>query len=249
MIGMTGMTAMTGPPILQDMQVHSTFSDGRDAVADNVAAAELAGLHEMTCVDHVRRDTPWVPAFVEEVARAAGTTPVRLLVGVEAKLLNASGRLDLPDDLDGVDRVYVADHQVPLSDGPHRPEDVRSALDAGTLTRAEVLGALVASTAAALSCGRPVVIAHLFSVLPRLGLAERDVPQDLLASLAGAAAGAGAWIEVNERYRCPTTRTLLPFVERGVPVLCSTDSHRSDTIGRYRHCRQVRAELGLAARE
>jgi putative hydrolase len=184
---------------------------------------------------------------VDEVQRVAARTRIRLLVGVEAKILDGAGRLDLPERLDGVDRIYVADHQVPLAAGPHPPDRVRSALQTGTVTRADVLAALVVGTAAALAADRPVVIAHLFSVLPRLGLAERDVPEELLVQLAEAAAAAGARIEVNERYRCPSTRTLLPFVDRGVPVLCSTDSHRSDTIGRYEHCRQVRDELGLGA--
>ncbi len=40
--------------VRQDMHVHSTFSDGRDTIEDNVAEAERLGLLELTCVDHVR---------------------------------------------------------------------------------------------------------------------------------------------------------------------------------------------------
>ena len=46
------------------------------------------------------------------------TTTVRLRCAVEAKLLDTAGNLDLPSELEGVDAIYAADHQVPLADGP-----------------------------------------------------------------------------------------------------------------------------------
>ena len=53
----------------QDMHVHSTFSDGRDTIEDNVAEAERLGLLELTCVDHVRAGTDWVADYVAAVRR------------------------------------------------------------------------------------------------------------------------------------------------------------------------------------
>lgn len=52
-----------------DHHVHSTFSD--DAVStpeENVAAAVVAGLETLRIVDHVRRDTTWVPEYVSAIA-------------------------------------------------------------------------------------------------------------------------------------------------------------------------------------
>ena len=45
---------------LADMHVHSTFSDGRDRIEDNIAECESLGLVALGCVDHVRADTDWV---------------------------------------------------------------------------------------------------------------------------------------------------------------------------------------------
>jgi putative hydrolase len=229
----------------QDMHVHSTFSDGRDAIEDNVARAEALGLTELGCVDHVRVSTDWLPGYVAAVRHVRGTTDVRLTCSIEAKLLDTTGALDLPPDIDGVEAIFAADHQVPLDDGPNHPRDVRERLERGELTAQEVLEAIVTSTARSLDRPEPVVIAHFFSVLPKIGLDEADVPEDLLRHLASETARTGQTIEISERWRCPNARTLRPFVDSGVPIVVSTDSHRSDTIGQYDYCTAVVAELGL----
>ena len=106
------------------------------------------GVRRMTCVDHVRESTEWVPEFVTGVAEARDDTDVELLCGIEAKLLDISGRLDLPpaEMIEGVDRVYAADHQVPMADGPHHPNEIRDRIADGDLDPVEVLEAIVDST-------------------------------------------------------------------------------------------------------
>jgi len=234
----------------QDMHVHSTFSDGHDSLAANVAEAEALGLAELGCVDHVRVDSDWVADYGAAVAQAQAETAVTLTCGVEAKLLDTSGRLDLPQALPGVDLVYVADHQMPCADGPRHPRELREQIAAGDLSAEAVLESLVTATANSLE-RRPhgqVVIAHLFSILPKMGIDEADVPPQLLDALAAAAAATGARIEISERWRCPSAATLRPFLARGVPVLLSTDSHRREAIGRYDYVLTVLDELsGRAA--
>ena len=238
---------MPDRPILQDMHVHSTFSDGRNSIAENVAEAERLGLAELTCVDHVRESTDWVAAYVAAVEQARRHTALTLHCAVEAKILDTAGRLDLPPDLRGVDAIYAADHQVPTAAGPRDPAAVRALIADGTVTADAAVEALVAATAAAVRRYDHVVIAHLFSVLPKLGLAEDDVPLALVDELAAAAAERGARIEVDERWRCPSARTLRPFLARGVPLLLSTDSHRRETIGRFAYCLDVVRELEATA--
>jgi putative hydrolase len=231
----------------QDMHVHSTFSDGANTIEENVAEAERLGLLELMCVDHVRADSGWVAEYVAAVRRVGVTTSVALGCAVEAKLLDTAGNLDLPRELEGVDAIYAADHQVPLADGPHEPAEIKALIFAGTLSAAEVIGAIATATANALRHRPRVVIAHLFSVLPKLGLSELDVPHELLDQLAAITAQTDARIEISERWSCPGGRTVRPFLEHGVPILLSTDSHRRETIGRYSYCTAVLAELAAAA--
>ncbi|MBV8999519.1 MAG: hypothetical protein JO304_10685 [Solirubrobacterales bacterium] len=227
----------------QDMHVHSTFSDGANSLEENIAEAESLRLVELGCVDHVRADTEWVPAYAAAVTALREHTEVRLQCGIEAKLLDTAGALDLPEPCPGVDAIYAADHQVPLADGPHHPREIRAALEDGAVSNEEIVGALVAATAAAVQSHRGVVIAHFFSILPKVGIDESQVALEPLEELARATAASGARIEISERWRCPAARTLRPFAEHRVPILLSTDSHRRETIGRYQHCAEVLAAL------
>jgi putative hydrolase len=234
---------MSDPSLTQDMHVHSTFSDGKNTIAENVAEAERIGLGEMTCVDHVRYDTAWVPEFVAAVREAGERTSIKLLCGVEAKILDTEGALDLPPELEGIDAIYAADHQVPSPEGPLNPRTVGERIESEELDPQVVLSWIVAGTAAAVRLHHDVVIAHLFSVLPKIGLGEADVPIQLIEDLADTAAECRTRIEVDERWRCPSAETVRPFQRRGVPVLLSTDSHRRETIGRFDYCAGVVRDL------
>jgi putative hydrolase len=77
------------------------------------------------------------------------------------------------------------------------------------------------------------VLAHLFSVLPKIGLDESGVPDSLLGLLAQRARACGAIVEVNEKWSCPSARTLRAFAGAGVPLVASTDSHDCQNIGVY----------------
>ena len=240
---MTWPAIPVAEPPEMDMQIHSTFSDGVNTVAENVAEAEAMGLRTITCVDHVRHDSEYLPTFVAAVRAAQETTDVILLCAAEAKYLDDAGHLDLPDDLAGVDRIYGGDHQVPWTDGPRHPDEVAADLRAGVVTEREVLEHLTTATANAVLRYDDVVIAHFFSLLPRLGIVEDDVPMELIERVAEAAAQGGAIIEVNERYRSPNARTLRPFLDRGVELLTSTDAHARERIARYDHVATVVREL------
>jgi putative hydrolase len=228
---------MMGPFPTHDMHVHSTFSDGQATIGENVVRAIALGLDELTLVDHVRVGTDWVPQFVGAVNELRGRLPLRLSIGVEAKILSVDGSLDLPEILDGIDHVYIADHQVPGPDGPLHPNDVREAIATGAVEASQVVEWIVDGTVNAMLGRRGSVLAHLFSVLPKIGLDEGAVSDDQIRWLASTARHTDTTIEVSERWRCPGARTVAAFAEAGARIVVSTDSHALDTLGRYTWCR------------
>jgi len=236
-------------PLDEDYHVHSAFSDDAEStVADNVRAATERGLRTLCLADHVRRDTGWVPEFAAAVAAYRDRSGPRVLAGVEAKILDSAGRLDLPPGLDGIDLVLIADHQFPADAGPVHPERVRAAIASGKLTAAEAIERLCAATAAALGAtDRGRMLAHLFSLLPKIGLDEVMVPAPLLAKLSGQVAASGALVEVNEKWSCPSARTVAALVRAGVRVVAGSDSHHCRDIGVYRSVRLTRGRLALEA--
>jgi putative hydrolase len=222
----------------EDFHVHSTFSDGASTLADNVQAARERGLRTLCLVDHVRRDTTWVPEFTAAVEEYRDQSGLRVLAGVEAKILDTSGQLDIPPALSDIDLVLIADHQFPADTGPVHPAEVRSALEYGGLRPAEAVERLCEATAnAALRCGFRPLVAHLFSLLPKIGLDEATVSDLLLADLAKRVAHADAMVEVNEKWSCPSPRTVAAMADAGVQLVAGSDSHHCRDVGVYHSVR------------
>jgi putative hydrolase len=237
----SGVT-MTDLALDEDHHVHSTFSDGADTLEVNIATAERLGLRRMGCVDHVRRDTTYLGEYVRAVRAMAGRTPVVLSVGIEAKILNLIGELDLPENTAGVDRIYIADHQFPTASGPASPATIKAGLAAGSLNPRGCVDDLVSATIAAMrrpAAGHDRVLAHLFSILPKIGLSESDVPDELIEAIGRAARETATVIEVSERWRCPTAAAVNVFARLGVELVASTDSHRASDIGCYTYVREI----------
>jgi len=231
----------------EDYHVHSTFSDGASTLAENVQAATERGLSTLCLVDHVRRDTTWVPDFAAAVRRYRQQPGLRVLAGVEAKILDASGRLDVPPDLarcEDIDLVLIADHQFPADDGPVHPDQVRAAISGGRMTSAEAIERLCLATANALRPG--ALLAHLFSLLPKIGLDEAMVPSSLLEDLGAKVASAGVLVEVNEKWSCPSARTVTALADAGVSLVAGSDSHHRRAVGVYRSVRQTVGAAGPA---
>jgi len=221
------------PALRGDHHVHSTFSD--DAVStleENVAAAAAAGLETVRLVDHVRQSTTWVPEYLAAVRRLRVPEGLTVLTGVEAKILDVSGALDIPTLPEGIDRILIADHQFPDVDGPLGPSAVRERIAAGWAP-ADVLDRFVDAVIATMRRHPGNQLAHCFSILPKIGLAEEDLGAERLDAWARAAAETDTLVEVNEKWTCPGTDALRALERAGAAIVASTDSHVAADVGRY----------------
>jgi len=223
--------------LLGDFHVHSTFSDdARSTLAENIAAASAAGLRRIRLTDHVRASTTWVPEFLAAVALEQVPDGLTVLTGVEAKLLDASGAVDTPALLvvgeGGVDAVVIGDHQFPGPDGPWSPERTRDELAAG-LAADDALDLLVTASIRAMERTPNAQLAHWFSILPKVGLAEEQLGTERLAAWAAAAAATGTIVEVNEKWGCPGPAAIAALLAAGARIVASTDSHLAADVGRY----------------
>jgi putative hydrolase len=246
--------APTAADFLEDLHVHSVFSDGRNTIEENVAQARVVGLHTICLVDHVRADTDWLPAFIEATGRLIDQDhdgpgqPLEIRLGVETKVLDRSGRLDLPPGTGALDHVLVADHQFPLADGPHPPAEIKAGREDGTWTDDELVASLIESVGHSLGtvAGRGI-LAHMFSIPPKTGMSEDDLPPAGLDWLARRCAEHGVGVEANVRWDCPAGSTLRHSVRHKVPVVCATDSHRVETNGCYEQvgCLVAESDPGL----
>jgi putative hydrolase len=228
------------PILAVDGHVHSTWSDGADGPTTNLAAAVAAGLQGVVMVDHVRASTTWLPSMVREVDGLRAGAAIDVRIGVEVKVLDVRGALDLPDRLDGVEVILVADHRFPGPSGPVDPADMARWLRAGAVRPRQVVEELVGALAASLGHGSiPMVLAHPFSLLPKLGLAGSDLPDEAVRRLAARCRETGTAVEVNEKWRCPDARMLGVFRAEGVRIVAGSDAHRAGDVGRWVAVRSV----------
>jgi putative hydrolase len=216
-----------------DHHVHSTFSD--DAVstlAQNVEAAAAVGLTTLRLVDHVRQSTTWVPEYLAAVRALRVPDGLTVLTGVEAKILDVAGTLDIPVLPDGIDRVLIADHQFPGTEGPLGPSTVRERMAAGWAPD-DVLDQFVDALIATMRRNPGNQLAHCFSILPKIGLSEQELGPERIEAWARTAAQTDTLVEVNEKWGCPGSDALTALRRAGGEVVASTDSHDAAEVGRY----------------
>lgn len=214
-----------------DWHSHTTMTDGTATMSEMVDAAAARGLTRIHFTDHVRSDSTWVPEYVSAITAARGRTDVALVCGVEAKILDVRGSVDLPADLTGVEIVVVSDHQFPTRTGPVTPTEMRRRIEAGEMRVADAVGDLVLATARAVFAHERVSVGHIFSVLPKAGIDVSEVTSEMLSTLAAAVRAAGATIEVSERWQTPSFEHVRAFCARGVELVPASDAHSADALG------------------
>jgi putative hydrolase len=227
----------------QDWHVSTTFSDGVATVEENVCAAEERRLKAICLVDRVSGMSGWVRRFADTCGRADRRNAVEVHSGVAVEVLNTSGMLDLPANVELVDHLFVTVLRLPTPEGPMRLDEARARIEAGELLPATVVEWLVRASSNAAKREGSVVIAHPFSILPDLGLAERNIHRPFARCLADSLAQSGASITLSERWRSPSAWVAACFVAAGVPVRPSTGSQSPSTLGDYVWCRQIVDEL------
>lgn len=221
----------------EDMHVHTTFSDGRHSVEVAIDHAKARGLKRLGLADHVRAETDWLATYVEHVSCVRESLDIEVVIGVEAKLLDELGTLDLPDDISGIERILVADHRLPSNGELLGPRQVREALRDGTMSKVEVWDTLLYAYEGCALRYKNLQLAHPLSFVARVGIDEREIPPARIVRFAHAMANAGVAVEVSERWKCPSQGTIAILANAGVELVASSDAHDAGAIGVYDYVR------------
>lgn len=216
-----------------DWHTHSSMSDGTASVSAMIMAAQQRGVSLLQLTDHVRFSTAWLPEYVATIERTRRKTAVKVVAGVEAKILDVQGTIDVPPDLTGIDVVVVSDHQFPTRTGPVTPEEMRQRISSGHTHVSDAVGDLVLATARAVFAHERVVVGHVFSALPKAGIELSEVTDEMLSTLAAAVRSAGAVIEVNERWRTPSLEHIKRLCSLGVELVPSSDAHSTAAVAAW----------------
>ncbi|HEY3256910.1 MAG TPA: helix-hairpin-helix domain-containing protein [Polyangiaceae bacterium] len=218
--------------ILGMVHCHTTYSDGKNTIAEMAEAAHALGMQYLTITDHSpsaqyangvsldRLKQQW-----DEIAAAQESSPIRILRGTESDIL-ADGSLDYPDSvLERFELVIASIH------ARHRMD--RSAMTA-RLTRAMAL---------------PIfkIWGHgLGRILNHRAAIDCDVPAVL-----DALAGSRGAIELNsDPQRLDLPPEWIPAArERKIPFVISVDAHSTRGLGVLRYGATMARRGGLLRSE
>lgn len=238
---------VASPPY--DGHVHTTFSDGRDTLADCVRAAEAAGLRCIAITDHFYHQPGADPAaWARAIMQADAASPVAVVPGAEVVILNPDGELSISREEARHFRWILGDFgSLTAGIGREVPATVRRFLE--NVERAMVKAA-----------ANPILdaIAHPFNLGRwEAKLNPEDIPEDMLRRIAEAMAAnecayelsAQAWwwhpdISVEDYLR-QITPILRIFSEAGVYFTVGSDAHSACGVGNVSFALRMMREAGV----
>jgi putative hydrolase len=201
-----------------DYHTHSKFSDGEDLPEVLVEAGIEVGLTAIAITDHVRADSDWVWAYIDYVGEVADyyKDRIRVICGVEAKITNLKGNIDIPEGVDDhVDVVLASVHKIPTGDGFLSDEDiVKDDEKALSLWRDAVIGAIANPSVS--------VIAHPGLILKNNGI---EISEDIAERIARVVKGQTVAFEYNIGWGVPEKTLLDALIRSGAFFTVGSDAH------------------------
>lgn len=206
-----------------DLHMHTTWTDGLDAVARMHETACARGISTILFSEHSRRSSgEWFSAFADEV-RALSTSPCRALVGTEVKVLDFGGALDLaPEIARKCDLIMASVHRF-----PGERDDVSKGKE--KYTSEQVVDIEFRLSMAALDNPDTDILGHPFGMsLRRFGV---DPPWVMVEQLIEKAARAGKAFEINARYHPQPARLLAACMAAGAFISFGSNAHNTEDVG------------------
>jgi histidinol phosphatase-like PHP family hydrolase len=220
-----------------DAHTHTSFSDGRNTVMENVRAAEAVGLACVAITDHYHEPGEWFDRMLSGIKAARQRYNVRVLAGAEATIVNPDGEVSIGrEDAERLDIV--------LADVGGRTVGIGSDTPA---TKARLLDNVTSCMVRA--CQHPFVhaIAHPFNLgrLP-LQVLVTDIPRTSLRRIAQTFVDTETAFELMNqmhwwfpdvavgRFTSDYAELVSIFAEEGVKFILGSDAHSCGAVGNLR---------------
>lgn len=220
--------------MIYDIHTHTTFSHGKGSIEDNVKAAISKGLTTIGISDHgpghifygVKRKN--LPVMKAEIERLSKLYPqIEILLGVEANIVNLSGRLDLKEaDEKHLDYILAGFHYGIFGENPLF--GIRLQLANLASRKLKFLSWKKLKTT-----NTDLVIKAIYENKIKLITHPGDKgPFDLLP-IAEACVANNTMMEISTWHLAPTLDELRSLSKTGVRYIISSDAHSPERVGTY----------------
>jgi putative hydrolase len=231
-----------------DAHTHSTFSDGKDTVADNVRAGVIAGLECMAVTDHNWIAGLDMDAYLQAIQEAAQDMPLTVLAGVEATMLDTEGSISLSSDAAKDLQIVLVDFSGLTRGVAKDPPGSQARFIENIIAALEnvVANPLVDALAHPFNLGRWEAKVNP-SGLPRVGLervAEAMVRHDVAFEIMNQMPWWYPEMTVAE-FEFEYAQLLQLFARAGVKFVVGSDAHSCGAVGNLRWSARMMEQAGI----
>jgi len=200
-----------------NFHTHTLYSDGECLASGVAEAAEAGGLAAVAITDHgpelsVGISPGKIPLMLQDIEAARKDANIPVLAGMEANVINASGAIDLDDELiKKLDILVIGLHTL-----------------GGAPTQEELAKNYFLAITNAMGRQRVDVVAHPFRLHSYLA---PYLSPDEIDEFVKLAAEKEIAIEINSKYRVPDEALLRTCLREGVKLSIGTDAHTAAEVG------------------
>lgn len=214
-----------------DIHTHTVYSHGKGTIEDNAAAAEAAGLKILGISDHgpghigFGLDIKKIPDMRRDIAASLELhRALDIRLGVEANIINISGRLDvMPEELKLFDYIIAGYHFGVIGEAPFR-------------SIATHAGGLWYSLTG--RCSQRSMTHNTDLVLRALDVNKIDIISHPGAkagfdidAIAACCSGTDTLLEINNRHGCLSADGISKAARYDVKFIASSDAHVPEDVG------------------
>ncbi len=217
-----------------DIHTHTTFSHGKGSIEDNVKVALTKGLSVIGIADHgpghltygVKRKD--FPVMRREIERLQPLYPdIKILLGVEANIINPSGRLDISEEeAQTLDYVLAGYHYGIFGERP---------LSAAAAHLANLFASKYGKNgdSARKRINTELVIKALHENKIKVLTHPGDKGPFHLIPIAKACEETGTMMEISTWHEAPVTEELKKLALTDVRFIISSDAHSPQRVGTF----------------
>ncbi len=231
-----------------DLHTHTIYSHGKGDIEDNWLAAKAAGLETLGISDHGPGHIGFglkvakIPEMKQKARalnlRASKEGGPRVLIGVEANIINPDGELDMtPEELAQLDFVIAGYHFGTIGKAPLR---------AGLMHAGGFLYSHTGLSAARQRDYNTMLVVKALEnnevkILSHPGAkADFDIP-----AIARACEKSGTLMEINNRHGCLTVEGIRQAARFDVRFTIGSDAHVPGDVGKYEEALSRALAAGL----
>lgn len=217
-----------------DIHTHTTFSHGKGSIEDNVKEALEKGLDTIGIADHgpghmfygiKRKD---ITTMREEIDKLQSLYPkIKILLGIEANIINPSGRLDISlNEANALDYVLAGYHYGILGEKPLFSSGIHLANLAYQKTKKSG-GKKLKKT------NTDLVVKAIYTNKIKLLTHPGDKGPFDLMEIARVCQDTGTMMEISTWHEAPVLDELKKLAATDVRFIISSDAHSPKRVGTF----------------